>query len=150
MILAFSILSLSLNTEMHCCLKSRDLFILHIQYHYCWSPGDAGSQGISCNGSLTVFSFITTGVDMWIFENSSIPGFTRAAQFYFWPADYLPLHFGLIFVNPSYIYTRACDIIYMYSLYHSVHKSTINNANLWKIGWEIFSWKYWFEHLFGD
>ena len=75
---------------------------------------------------------------------------TRAAQFYFRPADYLPLHFGLNFVNPSYIYTRACNIIYMCSSDHSVHKSTINNANLWKIGWEIFSWKYGFEHLFGD
>ena len=51
-----------------------------ILYHYCWSPGDAGSQGISCNGSLTVFSFITTGVDMWISENSSIPGFTLISQ----------------------------------------------------------------------
>ena len=58
----------------------------------------------------------------------------RAAQFYFRPADYLPVYFGLSFLNLSYIYIRACNIIHMCSLYHSVHESTINNANLCKIG----------------
>ena len=61
-------------------------------------------------------------------------GLTRAAQFHFRPPDYLPLHFGLNFLNPSYIFIRACNIIYMCSLYHFVHKSTTNNANLWEIG----------------
>ena len=74
---------------------------------------------------------------------------SRAAQFSFWPGDYLPLHFGLNFRNPSYIYIRACCIIYICSLYHSVHKFTINNPNLCIIGLEIFNWKYWFDNLSG-
>ena len=82
--------------------------------------------------------------------HSFIHYITRTAQFYIRPADYLPLHFGLNFLNPSYIYIRACNIIHMCNLYHSVHKSTMNNANLWKIGLKIFSWMYWFENLFSD
>ena len=74
---------------------------------------------------------------------------TRTAQFSFRPGDYLPLHFGLNFRNPCYIYIRACCIIYICSLYHSVHKFTINNPNLCIIGLEIFNWKYWFDNLSG-
>ena len=70
----------------------------------------------------------------------------RAAQFSFWPGDYLPLHFSLNFRNPSYIY--IC-IIYICSLYHSVHKFTINSPNLCIIGLEIFNWKYWFDNISG-
>ena len=66
----------------------------------------------------------------------------RAAQFSFRPGDYLPAHFGLNFRNPFYIYIRACCIIYRCSLYHSVHKSAINNPNLCIIGLEIFNRKY--------
>ena len=73
----------------------------------------------------------------------------RAAQFSFRPGDYLPLHFGLNFRNPSYIYIRACCIVYICSLYHSVHKFTINNPNLCIIDLEIFNWKYWFDNLSG-
>ena len=73
----------------------------------------------------------------------------RAAQFSFRPGDYLPVHFGLNFRNPSYIYIRACCIIYRCSLYHSVHKSAINNPNLCIIGLEIFNRKYWFDKLSG-
>ena len=69
----------------------------------------------------------------------------RAAQFSFRPGDYLPLHFGLNFRYPSYIYIRACCIIYICSLYHSVHKFTINNPNLCIIGLEIFNWKYCYD-----
>ena len=76
----------------------------------------------------------------------SIAG-SRAAQFSYRPGDYLPLHFGLNFRNPSYIYIRACCIIYICSLYHSVHKFTTNNPNLCIIGLEIFNWKYWFDNL---
>ena len=74
-------------------------------------------------------------------------GGSRAAQFSFRPADYLPLHFGLNFRNPSYIYIRACCIIYICSLYNSVHKFTINNPDWCIIGLEIFNWKYWFDNL---
>ena len=64
---------------------------------------------------------------------------SRAAQFSFRPGDYLPLDFGLNFRNPSYIYIRACCIIYICSLYHSMHKFTINNPNLCIINLEIFN-----------
>ena len=73
----------------------------------------------------------------------------RAAQLSFRPGDYLPLYFGLNFRNPSYIYIRACCIIYICSLYHSVHKFTINNPILCIIGVQIFNWKYWFDNLSG-
>ena len=73
----------------------------------------------------------------------------RAAQFSFRPGDNLPLHFGLNFRYPFYIYIRACCIIYICSLYHSVHKFTINNPNLCIIGQVIFNWKYWFDNLSG-
>ena len=63
----------------------------------------------------------------------------RAAHFYHRPADYLPLHFGLNFRNLCYNHIKACYVIYMCSLYHSVHKSTINNPNLCNIGVEIFN-----------
>ena len=58
-------------------------------------------------------------------------GGSRDAQFSFRPADYLPLHFGLNFRNPSYIYIRACCIIYICSLYNSVHKFT-RVSTVWK------------------
>ena len=70
----------------------------------------------------------------WQNRKKELEIYLRAAQFYIRPADYLPLHFGLNFLNPSYIYIRACNIIPMCNLYHSLHKSTMNNANLWKIG----------------
>ena len=80
-----------------------------------------------------------------IWTNDNI--LVRAAQFSFRPADFLPLHFGLNFRNPSYIYIRACCIIYICSLYHSVHKFTVNNPDLCIIGLEIFNWKDWFDNL---
>ena len=73
----------------------------------------------------------------------------RAEQFHFRPADYLSLPFDLNFMNHFYIDIRACCIIYMCSLYHSVHKSTINNQNLYNIGLKFISWKYRFDHLLG-
>ena len=49
-------------------VESDGRFIMHIQYHCCWCPGDARSQGISCHGIHQVFDqyhrldniFITT------------------------------------------------------------------------------------------
>ena len=31
-------------------VEDKDLFILYIQYHGCWCPGDTRSQGISSHG----------------------------------------------------------------------------------------------------
>ena len=45
---------------------------------------------------------------------------SKAAQFYFCTEDYLPINFSLNFINTSSIYITAC-IIYVCSLYHSVH-----------------------------
>ena len=66
---------------------------------------------------------------MWLLIHAGIKvnPYYRAAQFSFRPGDYLPLHFGLNFRNPSYIYIRACCIVYICSFYHSVHKFTTNN-----------------------
>ena len=93
------------------------------------------------------FKIITTSPrGQWV---NSFSQHTRAAQFSFRPGDYLPQHFGLNFRNPSYIYIRACCIIYSCGLYHSVHKFAINNPNLCIISLEIFNWKYWFDNLSG-
>ena len=53
------------------------------------------------------------------------------------PEDYFPPHFGRHFINPTYIYIRACWTIYMVSLHYSVHKSIIKLKNCTVMVWNL-------------
>ena len=127
------------------------LVMLTLCWRQCWTGGNSGGGHCRWLVSMerrdeqdnihllhnTDLTWLESGTCTWILNRWCPPWiipYARAAQFHFRPADYLPVHFGLNFLNPSYIYLRACNIIQMCSLHHSVHKSTIYNANLCKIG----------------
>ena len=61
----------------------------------------------------------------------------RPAENHFRPEDYFPPHFGRNFINPTYIYIRACWTIYMFSWYYSVHKSIVKLKNCTVMVWNL-------------
>ena len=82
-------------------------------WRQCWTGGNSG--GGHCRWLVSmerrdeqdnIHLLHNTESGTWILNRWCPPWiipYARAAQFYFRPADYLPVHFGLNFLNPSYI-----------------------------------------------